>query len=56
MGTAMHGLDQAFAWWPAYSTGGGGAFLKKLGASFSRDLPPPRGRGRSLVGPFFCPL
>ena len=32
---------------------GGGAFLKKLGASFSRDPPPPRGRGRSLVDPFF---
>ena len=51
----FRGHYRAFAEWPAYPTGGGG-FLKKLGASFSRNPPPPRGRGRSLVGPPPPPL
>ena len=33
----------AFAYWPAYPTGGGG--LKKLAAPFNHEPPPPAGRG-----------
>ena len=50
----VEACSQAFAQWPTYPMGVGGAFLKKLGASFSRDpLPPGVGVGHWWV--FFVP-
>ena len=34
---------------------GGGCLFEKVGASFSRDPPPPWGGGRILVG-LLCPM